>query len=135
MNEAASALASKNPSTAKSWARALEMTASIPKNPGRVFPDVIDELAERLGNAPALLSDAECLTYRALAERSNQYARWALSEGLVKGDVVCLLMPNRPEYLVIWLGIIRAHGIVSLLNTNLTGTGLAHCINIAEPTH
>jgi len=135
MNEAASALASKNPSTAKSWARALEMTASIPKNPGRVFPDVIDELAERLGNAPALLSDAECLTYRALAERSNQYARWALSEGLVKGDVVCLLMPNRPEYLVIWLGIIRAHGVVSLLNTNLAGIGLAHCINIAEPTH
>jgi fatty-acyl-CoA synthase len=135
MSEAVSALATKNRSTAKSWARALEMTAPIPKNPGRVFPDVIDDLAERLGNAPALLSDAECLTYRALAERSNQYARWALSQGLVKGDVVCLLMPNRPEYLVIWLGIIRAHGIVSLLNTNLTGISLAHCINIAEPTH
>jgi fatty-acyl-CoA synthase len=135
MSEAASAPATKNRSTAKSWARALEMTASIPKNPGRVFPDVIDKLAERLGDAPALLSDAECLTYRALAERSNQYARWALSEGLVKGDVVCLLMPNRPEYLAIWLGITRAHGIVSLLNTNLTGSGLAHCINIAGPTH
>jgi fatty-acyl-CoA synthase len=135
MSEAASALATKNRSTAKSWARALEMTASIPKNPGRVFSDVIDELAERLGNAPALLSDAECFTYRTLAERSNQYARWALSEGLVKGDVVCLLMPNRPEYLAIWLGITRAHGIVSLLNTNLTGSGLAHGINIAQPTH
>src|SRR6185369_3910791 len=135
MSEAASAIPMKNRSTAKSWVRALEMTASIPKNTERVFPDVIDELAERCGNAPALLSDAECFTYQALAERSNQYTRWALSEGLVKGDVVCLLMPNRPEYLAIWLGITRAHGIVSLLNTNLMGTGLAHCINIAEPTH
>jgi fatty-acyl-CoA synthase len=135
MSEAVSAPATKNRSTAKSWASALEMTASIPKNPGRIFPDVIDELAERHGNAPALLSEAEHLTYRALAERSNQYTRWALNEGLVKGAVVCLLMPNRPEYLAIWLGITRAHGIVSLLNTNLTGSGLAHCINIAGPTH
>jgi fatty-acyl-CoA synthase len=135
MSEAASAIPTRNRSAAKSWARALEMTASIPKNTERVFPALIDELAERRGNAPALLSDGECLSYRALAQRSNQYTRWALSEGLAKGDVVCLLMPNRPEYLAIWLGITRAHGIVSLLNTNLTGTGLAHCINIAEPTH
>jgi hypothetical protein len=35
--------------------------------------------------------------------------------------LVCLLMLNRPEYLVIWLGILRAGGVVALLNTNLTG--------------
>jgi fatty-acyl-CoA synthase len=82
---------------------------------------VIDELAETVGEAPALLSDRECLTYRALAERSNRYARWALDEGLLKGDAVCLLMPNRPEYMAIWLGITRVGGVVSLLNTNLAG--------------
>jgi len=122
-------------SVAKRWLRALELTAPIANHPDRVFPVVIEELAARLGEAPALLSDRECLTYDALARRSNQYARWALSQGLAKGDTVCLLMPNRPEYMAIWLGIIKVGGVVALINTNLAGPSLAHCINIVAPKH
>jgi fatty-acyl-CoA synthase len=96
---------------------------------------VIEELAARSGDAPALLSDRECLTYRELAERSNQYARWALQHGLAKGEVVCLLMTNRPEYFATWLGITSVGGVVALLNTNLVGPSLAHCINIVRPKH
>ena len=44
-------------------------------------------------------------------------------------------MPNRPEYMAIWLGITRVGGVVALLNTNLTGPSLAHCINIVAPRH
>jgi len=120
---------------AKAWVRALELTAPIPKNPDRVLSTVIDELAEKFGEAPALLSDRERLTYRTLAERANRYARWALDQSVRKGDAVCLFMPNRPEYMAIWLGITRIGGIVSLLNTNLLGPSLAHCINIVEPKH
>src|SRR5437867_5901127 len=122
-------------SAAKTWLRALELTAPIIANPHRIFPVVIEELGETLGETPALLSDRECLTYRALAERSNRYARWALDQRLAKGDAVCLFMPNRPEYLAIWLGITRVGGVVSLLNTNLTGPSLSHCINIVAPKH
>src|SRR2546426_2008665 len=122
-------------SAAKAWLRALELTAPIASNPRRILPGVIEELAESCGEAPALLSDRERLTYRALAERSNRYARWALAQGLNKGETVCLLMPNRPEYMAIWLGITRVGGVVSLLNTNLSGASLAHCINIVEPKH
>ena len=119
----------------KAWVRALEMTAPIARNTSVTFPVLIETLADRFGAAPALLSDRECLTYRALAERANQYARWALGQGLAAGDVVCLLMPNCPEYMAIWLGITRAGGIVSLLNTNLTGDSLAHSINLVAPKH
>src|SRR5438046_9660898 len=122
-------------SAAKAWLRALELTTPIAKHPDRIFPTVIEELAEQFTDAPALLSDRECLDYRALAERSNQYARWALDQGLGKGDAVCLIMPNRPEYMAIWLGITRAGGIVALLNTNLAGPSLAHCINTAAASH
>jgi len=115
--------------------RALELTAPIVKNPDRIFSMVIQDLSEKLGDAPALLSDGECLTYRALAEQSNRYARWALDQGLVKGDVVCLLMPNRPEYMAIWLGITSVGGVVGLLNTNLAGPSLSHCIKIVAPKH
>src|SRR5262245_23080162 len=129
------ALLHNTPSAALAWSRALERTASIAAHPERVFAAVIDELAGQLGEVPALLSNDTCLTYRGLAKRSNQYARWALDVGLNKGDTVCLLMPNKPEYLAIWLGISRVGGVVALLNTNLTGSTLGRCINLVAPKH
>src|SRR4029077_2905450 len=118
-------LAAPRPSSARAWARALERTAPIVRHPDRILPTVVETLAETRGDAPALLSDGECLTYRALAERSARYARWAIGQRLDKGDAVCLLMPNRPEYMAIWLGITRAGGVVALLNTNLAGAAPA----------
>jgi fatty-acyl-CoA synthase len=115
--------------------RTLKETTPIARNPTRIFPLVIDELADKFGDAPALLSDRESLSYRELAARSNRYARWARAQGIDKGDTVCLLMPNRPEYLALWLGVTRVGGVVALLNTNLTGTALSHCINVVEPKH
>src|SRR5262245_23107237 len=118
---------------ARSTLRTLRMTTHIARNPTRTFPRVVDELADRHGDAPALLSDRERFSYRELAERSNRYARWALALGLVKGDTVCLLMPNRPEFLALWLGVTRVGGVVALLNTNLKGHELAYCINVDTP--
>jgi fatty-acyl-CoA synthase len=122
-------------SVAKAWLRALEMTAPIVSHPDRIFLTVIEELADKFDAAPALLSKGRCLTYRDLAERSNQYARWALEQGLLSGETVCLFMPNQPEYLAVWIGVTGAGGVVSLINTNLTGSSLAHCINTVEPKH
>jgi fatty-acyl-CoA synthase len=124
---------SKAPSRA--WLRALELTAPIARNRDRVLSTVIEELAGQLGDAPALLSARECLTYRQLSHRVNQYARWALDQGVGKGEVVGLLMGNRPEYIAVWLGITSVGGVVSLLNTNLAGPSLAHCIGAVSPKH
>jgi fatty-acyl-CoA synthase len=115
--------------------RTLRMTTPIAKNPSRVFPEVIAALAEQYGDAPALLSDREQFSYRELAARSNRYARWALSQDLAKGDTVCLMMPGRPEFLAIWVGVTRVGGVVALLNTHLAGMALAHCINVVSPKH
>jgi fatty-acyl-CoA synthase len=122
-------------SAAKAWLHALELTTPIAGNPTRTFPVVIEELAERFRDAPALVSDAETLSFRALLDRSNRYTRWAWVHGLGKGDTVCLLMPNRPEYMAIWIGICRAGGVVALLNTHLAGHSLAHCIDVVAPRH
>ncbi len=122
-------------SAARAWQRALELTAPITRNPARILPTVIEEGARRFREKPALLSERESLTYRELMERSNRYARWALDIGLEKGDAVCLLMPNRPEYLAVWLGITSVGGVAALVNTNLVGASLAHCVNIARPKH
>src|SRR5277367_6295227 len=117
------------------WVRALEATAPIAKQPQRLLSDVIAGIAQTHGDRPALISERETLTYRVLAERANRYARWALQQNLGKGETICLLMPNRPDYLAIWLGITSVGGVVSLLNTQLRGPSLAHCIDIVAPRH
>lgn len=122
-------------SPARAWLRAMELAASIPRNRNRIMATIIGERAAQCGDAPALLSDRECFTYREIFERSNQYARWAIEQGITKGDVVGLLMTNRPEYFAIWVGITSVGGVVALFNTNLAGPSLAHCINVAMPRH
>src|SRR5438105_868743 len=99
-------------SAARGWLRALELTAPIGKSPTRILPTLIEEIAQTRADASALVSDCESFSYHALAERANCYARWALRETIAKGDVVALLMPNRPEHMAIWLGITRVGGIV-----------------------
>ena len=51
-----------------------------------------------------------------------------------KGDTSALLLPGSPDYLALWLGLTRIGAVVALLNTNLTGEALAHCITVAAPT-
>jgi fatty-acyl-CoA synthase len=115
--------------------RTLAKIKKITKNPGRTYPDVVRDLAGTYGDRIALVSEQERFTYRQYDDRANQYARWAKAHGIAKGDVVALMMPNRPEYLAAWLGVARAGGVTALLNTNLTGQPLAHCVNIVRPKH
>lgn len=117
----------------KAALRTLKRTTKVAKNKNYTFSHMMVDLAAEHGDRPALISGSETLSYRELNSRANQYARWAQAQGVKKGDCVALLMPNRPEYVAAWLGIIRAGGICALLNTNLTGASLAHCINIVTP--
>jgi fatty-acyl-CoA synthase len=123
------------PSAAKAWLKAIELTSRIEPNPQRLFADIVDDWAARQGDRPALMSDGETLTYRALAERINRYARWALATGIKRGDTVALIMPTRADYIAAWLGISRIGGVVALINTKLVGQSLAHCIDVAKADH
>ena len=123
------------PSPMRRWLAALDLTSKFADQPQRTFPVVLDELALRFGDAPALLSDTESLSFAGLAARARRYARWALDEGLEPGDCVALLMPNRPDYVAAWTGLSRVGCVVALLNTNLAGAALAHCVAVARPRH
>jgi fatty-acyl-CoA synthase len=115
--------------------RSLSKISKVARNPGRTYPQVARRLAATYGDKVALISERESMTYRAFDRRGDQYARWAIGQDLKKGEVVALMMPNRPEYLAAWMGIARAGGVVALLNTNLTGSALGHCVNIVLPQH
>ncbi|HEX4409292.1 MAG TPA: long-chain-acyl-CoA synthetase [Xanthobacteraceae bacterium] len=122
-------------STLRDWLRALEATAPVANNPQRTLPDVIEEQAQQRGSAEALISARSTLSYRALGERVNRYARWALHHQVQPGETVSLMLPNQPDYFAIWLGITKVGGVVALINTQLRGTSLAHCIDLVKPKH
>ncbi|MDH2347368.1 long-chain-acyl-CoA synthetase [Bradyrhizobium sp. SSUT77] len=122
-------------SAAKTWLQAIALTARLETQPHRLFADIVEEWAQRQPDRPALLSDGQSFTYGELTARINRYARWARGLGLHAGRTVCLLMPNRPDYLACWLGISSVGGTVALINTRLVGRSLAHCIDVAHADH
>mmetsp|Transcript_28891 Transcript_28891/g.56713 ORF Transcript_28891/g.56713 Transcript_28891/m.56713 type:complete len:624 (+) Transcript_28891:47-1918(+) len=62
---------------------------------------------------------------------SNKVAHWAKNKGVKKGVVVALYMENCVEYVGIWLGILKAGGICSLINYNTKGKPLTHSLKIS----
>ena len=132
---ASSARLRDKPSAARSWLTAIELTSRIEADPSRLFADVVEDWSIRQPDRPALISETGTFSYRALAERINRYARWALSAGIEAGDRVCLVMPSRPDYIAAWLGISKVGGVVALINTRLVGRSLAHCISVADAGH
>jgi fatty-acyl-CoA synthase len=110
--------------------RTLKRAKPIARTPARTIRDHVEEWAQEHGDRPALVSDTATLSYRALNAQANRYARWAQSQGVRKGDVVALLMTNRPDYLAIWIGLAKIGAATALLNTNQTGAALAHSIKV-----
>ena len=112
--------------------RALQSVAQVDKPPIGPLSAHFDPIAEARPDAPALISDQESYSFSQLADRSNRYARWAIQNGLGKGDVVALMMENRAEYVAIWFGLNRVGVVVALLGTGLRGRPLEQCIRVSR---
>ena len=103
--------------------------------PTKTISDQIEQLARKHADHPALVHASRTISFRGLDKDANRYARWAIQAGVGKGDVVALLMSNRPEFVAAWVGIARAGGVVALLNTNQIGASLAHSLTIVKAKH
>lgn len=71
-------------------------------------------------------------TLKDIDTNSNKIAQVFFNYGYRKGDVIALLMTNRPEYVCIWLGLGKLGVVSALINTNLRSSSLIHCINTAK---
>jgi fatty-acyl-CoA synthase len=71
-------------------------------------------------------------TYAEFEARANQFAHWGQSVGLKAGDTVALFMENRPDYIAFWAGMAKVAVRTALINYNLSGAGLAHCVKIVD---
>lgn len=112
--------------------RILRRLRAARAQPERTFSEIIQELADKHPNNIAFYFEDKSISYQQYNARANQISRWATKNNITKGDTVALMLPNSPDYLITWLGVIRAGGAAALLNTNLRGKSLAHCMNVVE---
>ena len=78
----------------------------------------------------AVIFEGRTLTWRQLNAHANRYAAALRAQGLVRGDVVSLMMENRIEFLATIIALNKLGVTTAPINTNLTGRALIHCINI-----
>jgi fatty-acyl-CoA synthase len=94
--------------------------------------DDFEEAVDKFGDNIAVEDESRKVTYRELDALANRYAHWARSRNLRRSDVIGLVMTNRIEYLASWIGFSKVGIATALINTNLTGQALAHCLNIVN---
>jgi fatty-acyl-CoA synthase len=97
--------------------------------------DRLEERARSHPERPAILFEDRRLDYGELNATANRVAHWARGKGLGRGDVVALLMENRPEYVAIWAGLAKLGVNTALINTNLSGRALRHSLATAHAQH
>ncbi len=93
------------------------------------FARLVERNAEQFGERPAILFEGRSITWAEFNALANRYANWLKARGTQRGDVVSLLMENRIEFLAAMTALNKLGAISGLVNTNLRGRPLAHCIN------
>jgi fatty-acyl-CoA synthase len=92
---------------------------------------VADLLEARAADAPGrsfLIFEGRTVSFAEMNELANCVAHAALSAGLKPGDVVALMMENRPEFPMVWLGLAKVGIVTALLNTGSRGDVLRHAL-------
>jgi len=93
-------------------------------------------LAERAAqdpSGPGLLYLDRRMSWRELDRSVDRTARAFQDIGVGPGDVVSLMMDNRPEFLLAVTALSRLRAVAALINTNVSGSALEHAIHVAKP--
>ena len=95
----------------------MSFNAPVPFNIFEYF--LGDRLREGLGGRRAVVSDGGSLTYAEVFEASGRYARLLLDEGVRPEERVLVALPDGPEYVAAFFGILRAGAVVVMVNPDL----------------
>ncbi|PSN71610.1 long-chain fatty acid transport protein 1 [Corynespora cassiicola Philippines] len=71
-------------------------------------------------------------TWQQTHDRAVQWARFFLAQGVRPGDMVATYLMNSADFLVIWLGLWCIGCAPAMLNYNLKGEGLRHCLKVSD---
>jgi fatty-acyl-CoA synthase len=115
--------------------RTLRRVSSVKPDSRDLACDDLEAAVDKFGQRPAVVFEGKTVSYAQLDGMANRYANWAKGRGITRGATVALYMPNRIEYLAVWYGLTKVGVATALINNQLTGPALAHCLNVSGASH
>lgn len=94
---------------------------------------IIQGHARRKGSAPAVTYPDGALTWAELDRRSNQRARILSSLGVVRDDLVAIMLPNGAEFHEAVLAVWKAGATPCILPSKLPGREASEILALARP--
>ncbi|HTW20075.1 MAG TPA: long-chain fatty acid--CoA ligase [Mycobacteriales bacterium] len=87
---------------------------------------ILRESAQRYPAKPVALFDEGRLTYAELDALSDRFAAGLAQAGVAPGDPVAIQLPNVPQFLIAYFGILKAGSVVVPLNVLLKAPEVAY---------
>lgn len=115
--------------------RMLKATKHITAESDDLICDFMENWVDKYGSNLAFIEDDRSFTFDDVDTYANRVAGWAIEEGYKPGETVAIFAQNRLEYVALWYGFTKAGVIPALINYQLLGPALAHCINISDARH
>ena len=78
---------------------------------------MLEKTVNKYPNKTFLVAGERRISYVEINEQANKVANALIQMGLKKGDRVALMSPNRPEFVSVFFGILKAGGIAVALDT------------------
>jgi acyl-CoA synthetase (AMP-forming)/AMP-acid ligase II len=61
-----------------------------------------------------------------------RYASWFLDLGVKRDECVAFYLQNSAEFMFAWMGLLAINAYPAMVNFNLEGGGLVHCVRISK---
>jgi len=100
-----------------------------PKEFETPYPMAVRQIFEKYPTQMAFEYLGVEFTYAEFDELSNQFANMLIKNGFKKGDIVGINVANCPQYLIAWLGTLKAGCVVSGVSPLLSATQILYQID------
>ena len=115
--------------------RMLRSVKDVDASSNRLIADELERRVDQYGSNVAFIEGEREWSYDDMETYANRVAAWAGEQGLGQGDTVAVFARNRIEYIPLWFGLSKLGITPALLNYQLAGKALAHCVNISDSSH
>jgi long-chain acyl-CoA synthetase len=97
----------------KNYDEGVPSEINIPEKP---LYSLIDDAANTYPEKTAIIFFDKKITYKQLKEMIDRFAHALQEHGVKKGDVVAIMLPNTPQFVISYYAILKIGGIVTPLN-------------------
>jgi long-chain acyl-CoA synthetase len=100
--------------------------------PINLVHETLETQAAERGGKKYLIFGKEKFSYREINSKAQKFANLLTTRGFKKGDRICLMLENSPEFFISFFGILKAGCICIPINTFFIKEEVAYIINDSE---